>query len=216
MQSITVLLSIENLITRVGIKTIINDQPDMCVVGECTGSDVMEMVNKIKPKILLLESNLMGPKQKETLEFIKCFSNETKFIVLTGPNDKKTVKALFELGVRGYIQKDDNSDRLLKAIRVVSLDGTWFGSISGEITSVNGGKQSNLQPGIPLSSRGLEILQFIEQGLTYQEISLIMGISYKTVCYHVDKVLKELEVHKALDAVMIAISHGWINPSRTP
>jgi DNA-binding NarL/FixJ family response regulator len=215
MQSIQVFVSEGHTLHRSGIKALLKGEPDMEVVGEAGDAwQTEELCKQLNPNVLLLDAHISGPKPREILDFLDNTGIKTSVIVLVDGKEERSSNELRDSRLRGFFQKNDSEDRLFRAIRVVNLGGVWPDKFPFEDHSSKTGKRLIESGKKLLTFQEVETLHLVEQGLNYSQVSQRMGISHRTVRYHINEIMKILNVHKCLAAVMIALEQGWIQPSQ--
>lgn len=123
-QVITVLLADDHPTTLAGIRAILRDTSDIKVIGEAeNGNEVMELVPKLCPKILLLDLLMPGPSPAELEKWVRTNHPDTVTLVLTAQDRDAYLANMMDAGVAGFIVKTESSEQLITAIRPCRTGG---------------------------------------------------------------------------------------------
>jgi two-component system, NarL family, response regulator NreC len=173
-----VVLGDDHTILREGLRTLIDAQPDLQVVGEAaTGQDVVRCVESTTPRVVCLDLSMPGWGWATTIEKLRATSPSSRILVLTMHDDPAYVRTALSLGAAGYALKSTPATSLLGAIRTV---GAGQRSIDPSLTTT-----VETPPPVPgvglLSRREHEVLQLLVRGHTHQEIADKLFVSVKTI-----------------------------------
>ncbi|GEM_PF-124519 len=218
--TIRVLIVDDHAVVRQGLRTFIDLQEDMSVVGE--GSDGLEAVDlaaQLKPDIILLDMVMPHMNGVEATQKILADNPSCRILILTSFGEDKMVFPAIRNGAQGYLLKDIQPDDLLKAIRSASLGNVQLHPDIAKklMASVSSpGMQQEKTPdgsdsiaGTPqLTEREIEVLKYIARGLSNRDIAKEMVISEKTVKTHVSSILGKLGVEDRTQAAIWAVKNG--------
>lgn len=165
------------------------------------------------PDLILLDLRLPGMDGLEALPWFRQAIPSAKIVILTQSNEESDILHAIRLGASGYLLKSSSAKQLIEGIRTVINEGaTVDSSIARFILDT-------LQTTIPaqdpeglLTSRQLEILSLLADGLSKKEISEQLQISYSTVSTHIEHIYQKLEVPNAPAAVSKAYQKGLLKP----
>lgn len=130
---ITIVLVDDHEIVRQGVERLLEDEPDLKVVGEAAdGTEGIELVAKVKPDILISDLMMNGPSGIEVTREVRKRSPETKTIILSMYNDVAYVTAAMHEGARGWVLKGSGIDELITAIRQVASGGCYLSASLAE------------------------------------------------------------------------------------
>jgi two-component system, NarL family, response regulator DegU len=203
MKKIPILLIEDNRLLRDGIAAILKKQPDMLVgatVGN--GENILLMLEKVKPKIVLLDLGLRNQNSLQIVKLSKEHFPETKIIVMDLIPLQADVFEFVEAGVSGFILKDASIAEFLNTIRSVyqgnqvlppHLTGSLFSQIIEH--AVNGSKQSAIVESIRMTKRERQVIELISDGSTNKEIAQKLHLSTYTVKSHVHNILEKLALN---------------------
>jgi two-component system response regulator NreC len=210
-----ILLADDHAVVRDGLHTLIDDQPDMKVIGEASdGKSAWEMAANLKPDIVVMDVSMPNGSGVEATARIKSSCSGVKVIALTMHEDKSYLRSLLEAGAVGYVVKRSAAGELIRAIRAVSTGDTYLDP-SLSATVVDGfvrGRQTLVgeSEGAPLSERESEVLRLIAQGFANKEIGTKLFISVKTVETYKARSMEKLGLESRAEIVRYALAQGWL------
>ncbi|GAB4281480.1 MAG: response regulator transcription factor [Candidatus Promineifilaceae bacterium] len=197
--------------------------PSMNVVGEAADGEVaIEIVNEIKPDVVLMDINLPTINGLQVTRRIKNQLPNCKVIVITGYDDDEQVFHALRAGASAYCSKDVPPEALIGIIHTVR-DGyyvvedktmryeellDWIDQKIGRLSGPLMSESDELFQ--PLSPREMEILEHVTRGLSNKEIAYKLGISHQTVKNHMTAILRKLRVDDRTQAAVYALRHGWV------
>lgn len=202
----------DHAILRQGLRSVLEREPDLEVVGEAsTSGEALDVVGQVKPDVVLMDLKLSAASDYEGLVLCAQLSSANKglgLLVLTTFLDEQLVVRAVQAGARGYVVKDVDTTELVRAIRAVSRGESAFDSRSASavIRSLNG--QTTPREG--LTERELEVLQLLATGLSNAKIGERLFISATTVKFHVSNIMRKLDVGRRAEAVYEAGKLGLI------
>lgn len=133
MNVIKIIIADDHLMVREGLKQLLELQGDIEVIGQADdGIQCLDMINKLKPDVVLLDINMPNMNGIQTLEVMRQNQNKTKVLILTIHNEIEYLLKAVEIGVNGYVLKDSDSSVLKKAI-VAVYDGETYRTIFNTI-----------------------------------------------------------------------------------
>jgi DNA-binding NarL/FixJ family response regulator len=205
---IRILLADDHPFLRAGIRAELAEEDDILVVGEAgTGNEVMTLCANLMVDVLVLDLSMPGPPPRETVAFLKQHCPEMKILVLTAYQEEAYIRGMLALGVKGYLLKDEATEALVDAIHAVQRGEHWFSQPVLEKMAAGFGSDPHE---MPLTTRELEILKLLRQGMTNKEIAYQLRIAERTVRYHVENLLEKLQALNRAEAVANAIQKGWL------
>lgn len=205
-EKISVIIVDDHAIVRQGLRTYLDLQPDIEVVGEAAnGSEAIALARETLPDIVLMDLVMPNTDGVEATRAITVLSPSTRVIVLTSFSEDEKVFASIKAGAQGYLMKDVLPAELVRAIRTVhrgeaQLDPEIARKLMQEFT--------NPQPTTPkhdLTERELEVLRLIAQGKSNKDISDELVLSEKTVKTHVSNILQKLHLSDRTQAAVYAL-----------
>jgi DNA-binding NarL/FixJ family response regulator len=202
---IRILIAEDHLIARVGVKTILNTQPDMNVVAEAAnGAQAVELHLEHRPDITLMDMRMPGTSGLEAIVAIRSQLPDARIIALSTYGGDEDIRRALHAGVRAYLTKDVLHDELIRAIHAVHAGETYLPppvAAALEASSL----------AAALSARELEVLALIVKGYGNKQIAYQLGIAEHTVKNHVKSILSKLDVEDRTQAATAAIQRGIIH-----
>ncbi len=201
---IRILLADDHLVVRMGLRAMLDSQPDMIVVAEAVnGAVALQEYEKHRPDVVVMDLRMPGGGGVETTAALRAKDPNARVIVLTTFDDTEDVYRALQAGARAYLAKSTGAKPLLAAIRAVAK-GEYH--LSPEIAA----RLAERIAAPELSARELEILQRIGQGQSNKEIAASLSISVETVKTHVSRLFEKLRVHDRAQATAEGIRRGLI------
>ncbi|CAI9086066.1 DNA-binding response regulator [Candidatus Methylacidiphilum fumarolicum] len=213
-----VLIVDDHAVLREGLAYIIGTDPSLCVCGMAENAQKgFELVEKLKPDIVLVDISLPGKSGLELVKDIHAIYPEIPILVLSMHEESLFAERLLRAGARGYLMKSEGGEKLLQAINRI-LEGNIFVSdeISSRILEGFTGKKSSPFKASPLgklSDRELEVFQLIGKGLSSRQIAEQLHLSIKTVEAYRASIKQKLKLQSGTELVHYAISWHQTNIS---
>ena len=221
-QRIKILLVDDHALFRMGMRQILEREPDFDIVGEAEdGRDAFDMAVEQTPDIVLLDLSLPAPGGIETTQRIKREVPSAGIIALAVAEDEDQLFEAIKAGAAAFILKDINPDDLVTIIRRVHageylINDKVFSrpSVASRVLkefrelAVYGQEAAPIFA--PLSPREVEILDNIAKGMTNKQVAYALSISEQTVKNHMSSILRKLSVNDRTQAVVYAMKQGWI------
>jgi DNA-binding NarL/FixJ family response regulator len=215
MEKLKILLAEDHRILREGLKRLINEQPNMEVVGEAgDGVDAWQKTQELEPDIVLMDISMPRLNGAAATVKIRELCPQVKVIALTGQRATAYLNEVLKAGVSGYVLKQAAVDELIDAITTVAKGGSYIDRASQELM-LNPYLDQNVaykgEPrGKPLSEREIQILTLVASGYTNKEIANSLAISVKTVESHKANSMQKLDLKSRAEVVDYARFRGWI------
>ena len=201
---IRVLIADDHPVVCLGLLGIINGQPDMTVVGQArTGTQAVALARKFCPDVILMDLRMPEMSGVEAIRAIQAERPESAVIVLTTYQGDEDIRKAVSAGAQAYLAKGMSHLKLLDAIRSVRAGQQYFPR------SIRNCVPAKLNRSA-LSPRELDILRLIVKGLNNQEIAETLNITRGTVKWHVNIILRRLDVNDRTQAVVVAAQRGIV------
>jgi two-component system, NarL family, response regulator DevR len=211
MMKIRVALVDDHEIVRLGLMTLINDQPEMEVVGEAgTAAEALRMVERTQPHVVLMDIRIPGEGGIEAAREISNRFADTKVVMLTSFADDELVLRAIQAGAVGYVLKQVGNDELLRAITAAAqgealLDPSTTARLLSRVREI---ERKNVEDAFrQLSDRELDVLAEVARGKTNAEIGQILNLSEKTVRNYVSSILEKLDLSNRIELALYAVEH---------
>jgi len=210
---IGVLIVDDHPIVRQGLRTLLELQDDICVVGEAAnGKDAVELAARLKPDLVLMD--LMMPEMDgiAATRQIKALNQPTRVIALTSfVEDDKVIPAI-QAGAASFLLKDVSPNELMEAVRAVyhgeaRLHPQVMRKLLNQVAAQPAAPVSNAPE---LTEREVQVLGLVAQGLSNREIAARLVISEKTVKSHVSSLLSKLDLEDRTRLAIYAIKKGVV------
>lgn len=210
--AVNILLADDHRMVREGIRCLLENVPEFNVVGEAgDGYECINMVNKTKPNIVLLDIDMPNMNGIDALRIIKEQKMLCKVIMLTRHNEIDYLMKALEIGCDGYILKESSFDTLKKAIFKIYSGDKYIEPNMMPLLNANMQEKSNVKKKISeLTRREIDVLKMIASGSFNKEIASTLNISERTVKNHVSNIFKKIEVSDRTQAAVFAIKNGII------
>ncbi len=213
-RSIRVAVADDHPVVREGLVAMLETQRDFAVVGEAgTGSEALALVSKADPDVLLLDLELPGLDGVGVLRRLETDRSRTRVIIFTVFDTDERIIAAVEAGAAGYLLKGTPREELFAAVRTVAGGGSLLAPVatSAVLRRVRG--ESTATPTPALTPRERMVLEQLARGLGNKQIAAALGISERTVKFHVSSVFTKLEATNRTEAVTRAVQAGLISLS---
>ena len=205
--TIRVVLADDHVFVRDGIKSLLENEANIEVVGEATdGLEALKIVDIVKPDLLILDIRMPNMTGIEVVEKLRSQNNTVKIVMLSMHESEEYVLKSIKAGADGYLLKGSSKEEFLKAVHAVANGGKYF---SGDISSILIGQLSNpstaMETKQPLDEEQLitkrekEILKLLLSGKGNKEIAEALDISKRTAEVHRFNLMKKLKVKNLME-----------------
>ena len=200
-----------------GLRTLIEMEPDIEVVGECgNGLDALEAIMRLRPDVVLMDINMPGMNGVEVTRQILERRPNTGIIILTMYRDDSQVFQAIKSGARGYILKDVDTAEVVRAVRAVArgesmIDPLLATRVLTEFKRL--WQQHEAQPRDGLTEREITILRLIASGYSNKEIGVELCLSEKTIKNYITVIFQKLQLSDRTQAAVYAVQHGLVSRS---
>lgn len=216
--NIEVLIVDDHPLLRQGLKTLLELEGEITVVGQASnGLEALRLADQLRPDVVLLDINMPGMNGIEVAKALRERRPEVAILVLTIHDDETYVKEMIRSGAKGYLLKDAEPREVVAAIKKVAAGESVYPTDLMERVMEHYHnlemKYGKLQSAaaisdLSLTTRELEILQYIVEGMSNKEIAAALYISEKTVKNHITSLLRKLNVEDRTQAAVFAVSQG--------
>ena len=214
MSTLRILLADDHVMMRGGLRSLVNAQADMEVVGEAgDGRAALLKARELQPDVVVMDVSMPELNGIQATERLKGCCLKTKVLALTAYDDNGYLRQLLEAGASGYVLKRAAAEELVKAIRVVAAGGVYLDpALAGKVVSGYVGKKKlrGALQGSGLSEREEEVMRLVAWGYTNKEVASYLNISVKTVETHKTNLMEKLDLKGRADVVRYALRQGWL------
>ncbi len=208
---IKVLIVDDHALVRMGIRRILEDQPDIEVVGDAeNGEKALMLVKSHKPDIVLLDMKMPGIDGWEVTRRLKKSHPKVKVIAVTALSTDSTPARVLHLGARGYITKECGADEMSLAIRKVAEGEKYLSAEIAQRMAINSLEATQDSPFDKLSDRETQIMLMITNGMSVATISERLFLSTKTVNGHRYRIFEKLGIKNDVELTHLAIKYRII------
>ena len=214
---IRILIADDHTIVRQGLSRLLEEQPDLKVVGEATdGQKTVEQALALKPDVLIMDIAMPRMNGIEAAKRIRKLLPKTKILILSMYSHEHYIHQLMEAGVSGYLLKDDSGRDIIKAIHAALKDET---SLNPAISKVLVESYRSPGKGISrsdrygqLTNREREVLQLIAEGHSTRQIADMLFVSISTIKSHRAHLMEKLNIDSSVKLIHFAIQLGLVDP----
>jgi len=222
MNKVRILLVDDHPLFRQGVIWMLNNQPDLEIVGEVAdGQGAIQQADILLPDLVLCDINLPGMNGLEVTRILKRRHPQSAVIILTLHEDDEQLFHAIRVGASAYAIKDIASQDLISLIRRVGrgeylinenvLSRPFVASkVLDQFRELATVDEMSDAVFSPLTPREVEILDCVARGNSNKEIARLLSISDQTVKNHITSILRKLAVNDRTQAVIYALRHGWI------
>ncbi|MFJ5994702.1 response regulator [Streptomyces sp. NPDC092370] len=207
--AIRVLLVDDHQVVRRGLRTFLEVQDDIEVVGEAAdGAEGVERAEELRPDVILMDVKMPGMDGVDALRRLRELDNPARVLVVTSFTEQRTVVPALRAGAAGYVYKDVDPDALAGAIRSVHAGHILLQpEVAGALLAQEENNPGTGRAG-SLTEREREVLGLIADGRSNREIARALVLSEKTVKTHVSNILMKLDLADRTQAALWAVRHG--------
>lgn len=210
--TIRVVLADDHRIIREGIRNLLDQEPDIVVVGEASdGREVILKNQELQPDVLIMDITMPNLNGIDATRKIIKHNPETRIIALSMHSDHHFVAEMLQAGATAYLLKDCVYDELVQAIQLVCQGKTY---LSPEVASLlvkdyrSQNRQSTAAKSKTLSPREREVLQLMAEGHSTKNIAEKLYLSVKTIEAHRSQIMRKLDIHNVAELTKYAIREG--------
>lgn len=214
--TIRLLLVDDHAVVRSGLKMLLENERDVEIIGEASSAaEAMEAAMRLKPNVILMDIGLPDLSGIDATREIKKRVSDASIVALTIHEDEEYFFKMLEAGASGYVPKRAAPEELLTAIRAAATGQVYlYPSLAKLLVRdyLDGGRAGAEQPSSGLTDREQEVLTYLAEGASNEEIAKSLVISPKTVARHRENIMRKLNLHSRAELVRYAIRKGIIKP----
>lgn len=208
---ISVLIVDDHALVRMGIRRLLEDLPDMQVIGEAENGEVaLMMVKNHRPDVVLLDMKMPGIDGWEVTRRLKKSNPQVKIIAVTALTNEQLPTRVLQLGAMGYLTKESSAEEMAAAIRKVFHGERYLSAEIAQKMAISSLQAPQESPFDHLSEREMQVMFMITSGMTVQEISDRLFLSTKTVNGYRYRMFEKLEIKNDVELTYLAMKHRVI------
>jgi len=210
---IRVFIADDQLLVRQGIRTLLELDPSIEIIGEAgDGDETMERVPQCRPDVLLLDIRMPKRSGIDVLHDLAAINTLPPTLILTTFDDSAVVLDGIRSGARGFLLKDVSYDQLISAIRAIAAGQTVFQPAVTErlLRAATRVQVESISPSERLTDRELEVVRLMSGGYSNKEIAHALGTAEGTIKNHVSSILAKFGVRDRTRAVLKALEMGLL------
>lgn len=206
-----ILLVDDHDIVRLGLMTLLNDQPDMGVVGEAsTAAEAVRQTALLSPDVVLMDIRLPGEGGIEATRQVTAKFSDVKVVMLTSFADDELVMRAISAGAVGYVLKQVGNEELIRAIQAAArgealLDPSTTARLLSRVREADRKAQEDAFR--ELSDREMDVLVHLAKGKTNSEIGKLLNLSEKTVANYISNMFEKLHLNNRIELAAYAYEH---------
>ncbi len=215
MKKIRVFLADDHPVVRVGLKTLLDSEPDMVVVGESDdGAQAVEMVPPLAPDVVVMDISMPEMDGLEATRRLRAKCPDAHILILTVHAQERYLFPVLKAGAAGYVLKSTIDTELVNAIRIVAQGGAFLYPsatrlvLEDYLARLQGGAEQDAYE--RLSEREREVLKFIALGYTANDVAEKLSLSPKSVETYRARIMEKLNLDSRPALVQYALSRGLL------
>jgi len=215
-EQIRVMLVDDHGVVRAGIRSLLEAQPDIVVVGEASrGEEAIEKVKELQPDVVLMDIAMPGIGGIEATRQIKESSPNINVLALTMHDNEEYFFAVLKVGASGYVLKESDPQELVSAVHAVYEGNTFLSPavakvMVGSYLQGAGVDEQEDEKFKTLSPREIEVFNLVADGYTNREIAEQMYLSVRTVERHRASMMNKLGLSNRIELIRYAVRKGLI------
>jgi DNA-binding NarL/FixJ family response regulator len=191
-------------LVRVGMATVVNQQPDMAIAAEADSAPrALELYRQLRPDVVLMDLRLRGDSGSRLTTAIRAEFPEARVLMISNYEGDEDIHQALNAGAMGYLFKSVVEDELVDAIREINAGRSYFPK--GVAARLNENRSAHL------TRREEEILELLGKGLGNRELGQVLGISEDTIKTHLKSLFRKLDVSDRAEAVREGLRRGFIH-----
>jgi two-component system response regulator NreC len=216
MRKIRIVLADDHKLMRSGLRVLLEQQPDLTVVGEASdGREAFALVASQRPDVLVMDIGMPSLNGIEAAAQITQSNPEAAIVMLSMHSDESYVLRALKAGARGYLLKDSAEADLIRAVRAVAEGKSFFSPAVSKVLLddyVRKLKRSGTEdPYDLLTPREREVLQLVAEGKSNKEVAQLLNLSVYTVETHRSNIMEKLNLHGVPELILYAVRKGIIS-----
>lgn len=209
---IKVVVTDDHDLIRFGLIKLIEQESDIQIAGECkSGSETLEIIKKVPCDVLLLDIELPDRNGIEILKDLKILKPKLPVLIMTMHDEQRFALRTIKAGASGYLNKDQSSAELIKAIRKVASGGKYLTPAVAEKLAEQYSDENIDSPVENLSDREFEVLRLMASGFTQVQIADKLCLSLSTINTYRSRLLEKLNLSSNAQLIHFAITNNLVD-----
>ena len=201
---IRVLVVDDHVVVRMGLRSMIESDPEMQVAGEASnGAEALDLYKRLELDVVLMDLRMPRMGGVDATAAIHAHDPQSRILVLTTYDGDESIYQALKAGAKGYLLKDVTKEEFIAALRKVA-QGEYY------LPQTVAARLAQRVPAGQLSQREMDVLKLIVQGLSNKEIADSLHLSESTIKNHVNSLLSKLHVKDRTQAVTTALKRGMV------
>lgn len=215
-EPIRVLLADDHAVVRKGIREFLTEPGDIEVIAEASdGSEAIALLEQEKPDVAVLDIQMPKRTGIEVCRHVRAQHWPIGILILTAYDDDPYVLAVLQAGANGYVLKTADADDIIQAVRDVHEGKSALDPVIARKLMAQLAARAENKPIETLTPRETDVLKLAARGYTNKAIGAQLHLSDRTVQGHLANIFGKLHVATRTEAVMRAVSLGWLTPEET-
>ena len=214
MDKLRIFLADDHAVVRAGLKTLVDAQSDMMVVGEASdGQSALEQMSDCAADVVIMDISMPQLNGSSATAQLQEQCPDIKVLALSVHEDTGYLRKLLEAGASGYVLKRSAADTLIQAIRMVAAGDVYLDpAIAGKVVGSLLGKSLVVRDpaAAELSERETDVVKLIAQGYSNKEIATLLNLSVKTVETYKTRAMEKIGLDSRVAIVRYALQRGWL------
>ncbi|MFO8010922.1 MAG: response regulator transcription factor [Dehalococcoidia bacterium] len=214
MEKLNIVLADDHRVVREGIRSLLEDEEDICVVGEAGGGlEAVQLVENLKPQIAILDMMMKDINGIEVTRQVVKRSPSTRVIILSMYANEVYVVEALKAGALAYVLKESSSAELAQAVRAVATGHRYLSAQLSERAIevyMRAAQEETMDEDGALTPREREVLHMAAQGYTNAQIASYLFIGQRTVETHRNNIMRKLGLRNQTDLIRYALKHEII------
>ncbi len=214
MSSIKVAIADKQALTKVGLKSLIDDRKDLQLLNDINSlEDLRSILKSEQPQVLLVDYNLRDFLSISDLREVKTLSPDTKILVISSDNDRSNIFDVIAIGISGFVTKECSQQEIVGAIYATAKGEKFFCNKVLDLILEKHLDKNVEEECLPteLSVREVEIVQLTASGMNARQVADKLHLSHHTVYTHRKNVMKKLAIGSVSELTLYAVKTGIIN-----
>lgn len=210
--AIKILLVDDHRLLREGLRSLLEEQKDITVVGEAeNGKHAVQLAAKLVPDIIIMDISMPGLNGINATCQISSACAKSKVIALSMHTERRTVLEMINAGASGYLLKDCAFEEVVQAVRTVAGNNTYLSPKIANIVIkdyVHRIPKSELSALFGLTTREREVLQLLSEGKKTKDVADVLRVSVKTAEAYRQHIMEKLNIYSIAELTKLAIREG--------